>query len=145
MLARLGDELGRQWIGYTLVAQLDLQTQTAMSTDAAMREAFCITPVGEQVFLFQAVEQGVDVLLAALRGKLAMQLGATVLTSCQQGERPLAQAAFALAQTASTAGAAPPLTPRLRRIWASISAAMSACSLRNSRALSLPWPIFSPW
>jgi hypothetical protein len=30
------------------------------------------------------------------------------------------------------------------RILASISSAISGCSRRNSRALSLPWPILSP-
>src|SRR2546430_94165 len=35
-------------------------------------------------------------------------------------------------------------TPTAARILASSSAAVSGCSRRNSRALSLPWPIFSP-
>ena len=35
-------------------------------------------------------------------------------------------------------------TPTASRIRSSISAAMSGCSRRNSRALSLPWPILSP-
>ena len=35
-------------------------------------------------------------------------------------------------------------TPTAARILASISSDISACSRRNSRVLSLPWPIFSP-
>ena len=44
-----------------------------------------------------------------------------------------------LARSAPGAG-----TPTAARILASISRAISECSRRNSRVLSLPWPIFSP-
>src|SRR6187455_3183205 len=45
------------------------------------------------------------------------------------------------ATAAASAGLA---TPTAARIFDSISAAISRCSLKNSRALSLPWPILSP-
>ena len=35
-------------------------------------------------------------------------------------------------------------TPTAARILFSISCAISGLAFRNSRALSLPWPIFSP-
>ena len=77
-----------------------------------------------------------------MRGELLPQLGPRCSCAAPAG--------------AGRAGAAhPPIRPRLRRAAAgghptasrtraSISSAMAGLALRNSRALSLPWPIFSP-
>ncbi len=106
-----------------------------MAPRAGMRQHLGKAGIGKQVLAFEVIQQSVQILALGVGSQLAHQLGAAVLPPRQQVQGPLPQA-----HTAAAAG----LTPSFSRIWASISAAMSGCSRRNSRALSLPWPIFSP-
>ena len=107
--------------------------------------------VGEQAELDQTVEFGADLFLAAEGAQLAGQLGAGVLPRGEAAKSPFMQGARhgrRSAQAASTevAGGMTAISgnPTATRILFSISRAMCGLARRNSRTLSLPWPIFSP-
>src|SRR5262245_41151558 len=96
--------------------------------------------IRQQTARREIIEHGIDVFRRLGRAvELAGQFRIGVVTSCEQANRLLAQFFHS-----ANAGSASSTTPTAARTLFSISAASSGCSMRNSRALSLPWPIFSP-
>jgi hypothetical protein len=80
------------------------------------------------------------------RAELAPQLRAGVLACGEQADGSLLDRRIQPAQTSASASSSAPAAAgkALARICASISAAICGLSLRNCRALSLPWPMRSP-
>jgi len=127
-----------------------------LGPDGVLREA----RIGKPATLRKIVEDRLEVL--ALRNvgrKLSSQFIAGVLPACEKTHGPGTQGRFgphlhARATPATNSyspsaasGAArgmPPAMPTASRIFCSISCAICGLSLRYSRVLSLPWPIFSP-
>ena len=91
-------------------------------------------------------------ILSDITREFARKLGAAVVAPSQQSNRPAQQALddvlplrSAFVRDHSTVTAIPrTATPLFSRIRFSISSAISGCARRNSRALSLPWPMRSP-
>src|SRR5215467_3853365 len=111
-----------------------------------MRSRLGIAFVGKLLSLREILEQRVEVVFEQdVRPELARQLGAAVLAPREEPQGPLAQRGFLFQTSAVTGGvsASGTFTPSFSRIFASISAASSGFSFRNSRALSLPWPMRS--
>ena len=130
---------GDDRLGHAPVPQVGLQAQAAVMARAGMGQGLGEARIGEQALTLQVIQQNGDLVRVAVGSQLARQLDPAVFTPGQQVERPLSEL-----QASAGTGAAD-FTPSFSRIWASISAAISGCSFRYSRALSLPWPIFSPW
>jgi len=78
------------------------------------------------------------------RAQLGAELGAAMLAPGKQAQRAGAQGGGVYAASPVVGSAPSTGTPSDARTLFSISRARSAFSRRNSRALSLPWPIFSP-
>ena len=97
--------------------------------------------VRKQAGAFELGEHVADLLRGSLGGELADQFGAGMLAAGEHSQRfPFQAVAQASAATAACCSA----TPTAARTLFSISRAISGCSLRYSRALSLPWPMRSP-
>ena len=145
--------------------QLGTDTQIAeprlARVNARLDEAF----VAQKAARFEPFEQSVDfgdrsamAVFAASLGAARMdqellpKLETALVTLGEKLQRPRLQRAglHASLTTFSLAGASPAWAagssgmPIAARTLFSISTARSGFSFRNSRALSLPWPIFSP-
>src|SRR6266446_519429 len=146
----LGDARGfRRLVGQVLVeaprTQLVRDARRAELARKSVNARFRVALVGEEFPSRQVVEQRLEIVLVPnVPRELVRQLGAAVLPPRKQPQGPLAQRRL-LFHTSAVTGvdASGFLTPSFSRIFASISAASSGFSLRNSRALSLPWPMRS--
>ena len=140
-LADAVGDLGDEVVGDAFRAQVVPQPRVADARRARRDEGLGEARVGEQAGAFELVEHGVDVFPGSVGREFLGQFGAGMLASGEHFQRPAFQrAAQASAATAACCSA----TPTSARILFSISRAISGCSLRYSRALSLPWPMRSP-
>src|SRR5882672_10513398 len=104
-----------------------------------MRARLRVTLVRQQLAPLQVVEQGFEIVLGSgVSRELAGELFAAVLAPREEPQGPLAQGRLFFQTSAVTGGvnASGTFTPSFPRISASISAASSGFSFRNSRALS---------
>ena len=151
VLVALSDRLpGRRVVDAT-PAKVLANAPGAMAAATARADELLGEPrLAEQPLRFERIEHAGDrVGTGAARGKLERKLAARVLPAREQIERPRPELRIALAAQASSASPAPAAALRpgrsISRNAVSIALAMSSCSLRNSRTLSRPWPIRSPW
>ena len=132
--------------------QVHRQTPRAVAGGPGVNHRFRGACIVEQTLALEVVEQGLDLLTVGtavarlgesrLARELARQLDAGVFAPRQVAQRAGLEREFgySLAPPSATASG----TPMASRTLFSISRASSGFSRRNSRALSLPWPIFSP-
>jgi hypothetical protein len=135
-----------QRLGHAFFPQFMNHIAAAVATATGMDHLLDKTLLGQPAALFKIIQQGFQfIAVFDMRGKFASQFKARMLAPGQQSQRTLAQAGWLQASTVSgSTVAGRPLTPTAARTLASISVAISLCSFRYSRELSLPWPIFSP-
>ena len=147
----LSDRFPRRHVADATPAKLFANARGALAATAARANELLGEPLlAQQPLRFECIEHAFDpVRPGAARGELGRELAARMLTAREQPEGSLAKLRISLGGQASTASAASS-AERLRggrsrfRNAVSIAIAMSWCSLRNSRTLSLPWPIRSP-
>ena len=171
LLERRGVRLHQRLIE-SVRAQFVADRRRAVALGAPMDQRFGEALVGEQSCRDELIEHGLELLGAlGMSRELARQFGAAMLAprkkpqcACLQryatpgaARAGVAGAACAVLagtaacplarrlQAAASSGAAPrAATPKCARTLFSISSDISGCSRRNSRALSLPWPMRSP-
>ena len=119
--------------------------------DSGTDELLGESVVAQDSLRFERIEQVFDCFPAGtVRGELARKLAARMLASREQLQRPRPD--FRIARDAVQASTAPAASSGMPlfvgssnpRNAVSTASAMSPCSLRNSRTLSLPWPMRSP-
>src|SRR5689334_1396435 len=130
----------------------------AVATGLLRDEGLRKTRVRQKTAAFELIEHALDLgAVGTARDQPLAQFSTRVFATCQQPNRGRFERKRSSRRGAKRHGASQmsaPLpsglirvgagTPTVSRIFASISVAVSGCPLRKSRALSLPWPIFSP-
>ena len=137
--------LGTRYAGDPRRAQFLGQPRVAIARAARRHAHLHVARVGKQAARREVVEQRVEFCGRFGVGRqLLRQLRAGVLAPGQQPQRPLAQRRVHRTGYSAALRGCGEGTFTAARIFASISSAICGLALRNSRALSLPWPIFSP-
>ena len=120
----------------------ELFRSSKRTADARRVVAATIHAAPEEIIFTGSASEANNQVLKALADRLAV--GArTSVPAPLAGSFGLYYPGLTLSGSAGAA-AGTGFRPKDSRTFDSISAAMSGFSLRNSRVLSLPWPIFSP-
>lgn len=143
------DTLLGEVVLYSALAQLVHDAHRAISVfGTVVGKRFGEARVALQAVPLQLEEQSVEALtVEAPLAQLAPELTPAVLPPCQQAQGGSTRVVFAPAQVSASSATDSPLGTlgsALSRMAASIWRAMSGCSLRKLRTLSLPCPTRSP-
>ena len=147
----LPHRLRRRFVRDAATPKLLANARRALAPTAARADELLGEPLlAQQPLRLERIEHALDrVRTSSARDELGRELAAGMLPARERPESPPSQLRIPLGGQASITSPASSAT-RLRggrsssRNAVSIAPAISSCSLRKSRTLSLPWPMRSP-